>query len=52
MPSDTFAPAHVDGGAVKRVLNWITGKADAGTAVDRLYAVVHRIRRHSRPTLR
>jgi serine/threonine-protein kinase len=27
MPNDTFAPAHVDGGKVKRVLNWITGKA-------------------------
>ncbi len=27
MPNDTFAPAHADGGAVKRVLNWFTGKS-------------------------
>ena len=27
MPGDTFAPGHADGGTVKRVLNWFTGKA-------------------------
>ncbi len=27
MPSDTFAPGHADGGTVKRVLNWFTGKS-------------------------
>ena len=27
MPGDTFAPSHVDGSAVKRVLNWFTGKS-------------------------
>ncbi|CAN5454483.1 hypothetical protein BH10ACI3_BH10ACI3_15330 [soil metagenome] len=27
MPGDTFAPGHVDGGTVKRMLNWFTGKA-------------------------
>ncbi len=27
MPNDTFAPAHAEGGAVKRVLNWFTGKS-------------------------
>ena len=27
MPGDTFAPAHADGGTVKRVLNWFTGKS-------------------------
>ncbi len=27
MPNDTFAPSHADGGAVKRVLNWFTGKS-------------------------
>ena len=27
MPSDTIAPSHADGSAVKRVLNWFTGKS-------------------------
>ncbi len=27
MPGDTFAPGHADGSAVKRVLNWFTGKS-------------------------
>ncbi|MEO6655851.1 MAG: protein kinase [Pyrinomonadaceae bacterium] len=27
MPGDTFTPGHSDGGAVKRVLNWFTGKS-------------------------
>ncbi len=27
MPGDTYAPGHADGGAVKRVLNWFTGKS-------------------------
>ncbi len=27
MPTDTFAPSHADGSAVKRVLNWFTGKS-------------------------
>ena len=27
MPGDTFVPGHADGGTVKRVLNWFTGKA-------------------------
>ena len=27
MPGDTFAPSHADGGTVKRVLNWFTGKS-------------------------
>ncbi len=27
MPSDTFAPAHADGGVLKRALNWFTGKS-------------------------
>ena len=27
MPGDTFTPGHADGGAVKRVLNWFTGKS-------------------------
>jgi eukaryotic-like serine/threonine-protein kinase len=27
MPGDTFAPAHADGGRVKRMLNWFTGKS-------------------------
>lgn len=26
MPGDTFTPGHADGSAVKRVLNWFTGK--------------------------
>lgn len=26
MPGDTFVPGHADGGTVKRVLNWFTGK--------------------------
>jgi serine/threonine-protein kinase len=26
MPGDTFAPAYADGGAVKRMLNWFTGR--------------------------
>ena len=31
MPSDTFAPGHADGSAVKRVLNWFTGKSTPET---------------------
>ncbi len=27
MPGDTFIPGHADGGAVKRMLNWFTGKS-------------------------
>ncbi|MBV9241565.1 MAG: protein kinase, partial [Acidobacteria bacterium] len=27
MPGDTFAPAHADGGKVKRMLNWFTGRS-------------------------
>jgi TolB-like protein/Tfp pilus assembly protein PilF len=27
MPGDTYAPGHSDGNAVKRVLNWFTGKS-------------------------
>lgn len=27
MPNDTFAPAHADGGTVKRMLNWFTGRS-------------------------
>jgi serine/threonine-protein kinase len=27
MPGDTFAPGHADGSAVRRVLNWFTGKS-------------------------
>ncbi|MFM9903231.1 MAG: protein kinase domain-containing protein [Pyrinomonadaceae bacterium] len=27
MPTDTFAPGFAEGGAVKRVLNWFTGKS-------------------------
>jgi serine/threonine protein kinase/tetratricopeptide (TPR) repeat protein len=27
MPGDTFAPSHADGNAVKRMLNWFTGKS-------------------------
>jgi eukaryotic-like serine/threonine-protein kinase len=27
MPGDTFAPGHADGGKVKRMLNWFTGKS-------------------------
>jgi eukaryotic-like serine/threonine-protein kinase len=27
MPGDTFAPGHADGSAVKRMLNWFTGKS-------------------------
>ncbi|HEV7698667.1 MAG TPA: protein kinase, partial [Pyrinomonadaceae bacterium] len=27
MPGDTFAPEHADGGKVRRVLNWFTGKS-------------------------
>ncbi len=27
MPGDTFSPGHADGGTVKRVLNWFTGKS-------------------------
>ena len=27
MPGDTFAPGHSDGGTVKRMLNWFTGKS-------------------------
>jgi len=31
MPGDTFAPGHTDGSAVKRVLNWFTGKSTPET---------------------
>jgi serine/threonine-protein kinase len=31
MPSDTFAPGHADGSAVKRVLNWFSGKSTPET---------------------
>ncbi len=34
MPSDTFAPAHADGGKVKRVLNWFTGKSTPETSAS------------------
>ncbi len=27
MPNDTYAPSHADGSAVKRMLNWFTGKS-------------------------
>lgn len=27
MPGDTFRPSHVDGGVIKRALNWFTGKS-------------------------
>lgn len=27
MPGDTYAPGHADGSAVKRVLNWFTGRS-------------------------
>jgi len=27
MPGDTFTPGHADGGKVKRMLNWFTGKS-------------------------
>ena len=27
MPGDTYRPGHADGGTVKRVLNWFTGKS-------------------------
>ena len=27
MPGDTYAPAHADGNAVKRMLNWFTGRS-------------------------
>lgn len=27
MPGDTIAPSHADGGTVKRMLNWFTGKS-------------------------
>src|SRR5205807_284567 len=27
MPGDTVAPAHADGSAVKRMLNWFTGRS-------------------------
>ncbi len=27
MPSDTFAPGHADGNAMKRMLNWFTGRS-------------------------
>ena len=27
MPGDTYAPGHADGSAVKRMLNWFTGKS-------------------------
>jgi serine/threonine-protein kinase len=27
MPSDTYAPSHADGNAVKRMLNWFTGRS-------------------------
>src|SRR5205085_9371302 len=32
MPGDTFAPSHADGSAVKRVLNWFTGRTTAETS--------------------
>jgi eukaryotic-like serine/threonine-protein kinase len=32
MANDTFAPGHADGSAVKRVLNWFTGKTSPETA--------------------
>src|SRR5436190_543294 len=32
MPGDTFAPSHADGSAVKRVLNWFTGKSTPETS--------------------
>src|SRR5436190_2662260 len=32
MASDTFAPGHSDGSAVKRVLNWFTGKSTPETS--------------------
>ena len=32
MPGDTFAPSHADGSAVKRVLNWFTGKSTPESA--------------------
>jgi len=32
MPGDTFAPTHSDGSAVKRVLNWFTGKSTPETS--------------------
>jgi len=31
MPGDTFTPGHADGSAVKRVLNWFTGKSTPET---------------------
>ncbi len=31
MPGDTFAPGYADGSAVKRVLNWFTGKSTPET---------------------
>lgn len=32
MPGDTYAPHHTDGSAVKRVLNWFTGKSTPETS--------------------
>ena len=32
MPGDTFTPGHADGSAVKRVLNWFTGKSTPESA--------------------
>ncbi|MBX3298145.1 MAG: protein kinase [Acidobacteria bacterium] len=32
MPGDTFAPSHVGGGTVKRMLNWFTGKSTPETS--------------------
>jgi serine/threonine-protein kinase len=40
MPGDTFAPSHADGSAVKRVLNWFTGKSTPeATSVGRTPSV-------------
>lgn len=32
MPSDTFAPSYAEGGKVKRMLNWFTGKSTPETS--------------------
>ncbi len=40
MPGDTFVPGHADGGTVKRVLNWFTGKsAPESTSVSGIASV-------------
>lgn len=42
MPGDTFAPSHSDGSAVKRVLNWFTGKSTPETtSVGRTPSFAH-----------